>query len=67
MRPRLITPDWLNAETCIENVLDAYGADSLFSEDGPVDTMVSSGDLIVILSLAGAALRARQALSTEKA
>lgn len=62
-RPRAITPDWLNAETCIENVMIALDDATLSSEDGPIDTVVSSGDLLVILSLAGAALRARVALS----
>lgn len=62
-RPRTITPDWLNADTCIENVMEALNTDTLFSEDGPVDTMVSSGDLMVILSLAGAAFHARAALT----
>lgn len=68
-RPRFVKPDWLNAETCIENVMEALSSDTLFSEDGPVDTMVSSGDLMVILSLAGAAFHAHRALSgdpTEK-
>jgi Lar family restriction alleviation protein len=61
--PVSIEPDWTSAETCIGNALDAYANASTHSEDGPVDTVVSSGDLYVILSLAGAAFHARRALS----
>lgn len=57
--PVCIAPDWQNAETCIENVMLAYANESDADEDGPVDTVVSSGDLYVVLSLAGAAYFAR--------
>jgi hypothetical protein len=66
-RPRSIEPDWQNAETCIENVMDAYATSTTFSEYGPVDTVVRSGDLMVVLSLAGAAFHARAALAQPKA
>lgn len=57
-------PDWLNAETCIENAEIAYD-DSIEDEDGPVDTVVSSGDLGVLIGLARHALGHRLASRTD--
>jgi hypothetical protein len=51
-------PDWLNAEVCIENAEIAYD-DSLCDEDGPVDTVISAGDLGVLIGLAKHALKSR--------
>ena len=56
-----VVPDWLNAETCIENADIAYD-DSLCDDDGPVDTVISSGDLGVLIGLAKYALANRAAL-----
>lgn len=63
-RPLQIGPDWENAETCIENVMEAYASDSsIWEEEGmAVDTVVNSGDLMVLLSLAGAAYHAKHTL-----
>lgn len=52
-------PDWANAATCIENAEIAFG-DSTESEDGPVDTVISSGDLGVLIGLAQWALATRE-------
>lgn len=46
-----LEPDWINADTCIENAEIAY-EDSTEDEDGPVDTVISSGDLGVLIGLA---------------
>jgi len=54
-------PDWLNAETCISNAEIAY-EDSIEDEDGPVDTVISSGDLGVVIGLAKHALAMRSSL-----
>lgn len=55
-----IEPDWLNAETCIENAQIAYG-DATEDEDGtPVDLVAAAGDIGVLLGLARYALDARQ-------
>lgn len=51
---------WLNAETCIENAEIAY-EDSTEDEDGPVDTVISSGDLGVLIDLARYAVATRAA------
>lgn len=56
------SPDWLNAEVCIENALIAY-EDSLCDDDGPVDTVISSGDLGVLIGLAELAAPLRDALN----
>lgn len=49
---------WANAETCIENAQIAYD-DSIEDEDGPIDTVISSGDLGVVIELAKRAIAAR--------
>jgi hypothetical protein len=51
-------PDWINAETCIENAKIAY-EDSLCDDYGPVDTVISSGDLYVLIGLAETAFKVR--------
>lgn len=51
---------WLNADTCIENAEIAYD-DSTEDEGGPVDTVISSGDLGVLIDLARYAVSTRAA------
>lgn len=58
MTQREEQPDWANAATCIENAEIAY-EDSIEGEDGPVDTVISSGDLGVVIGLAKHALSSR--------
>ncbi len=53
-------PDWINAETCIENAQIAYD-DATEDEDGtPVDLVAAAGDIGVLLGLARYALNVRQ-------
>jgi hypothetical protein len=66
-------PDWINAETCIENMQIAYD-DALEADpfdDGnpiPIDTCVDAGDLGVLIGLAkyAVSIRARATLSGDE-
>jgi protein-disulfide isomerase-like protein with CxxC motif len=66
LREALDDADWINAETCIENAEAYIDDESLCDEDGPVDTVVPSGDLYVLIGLAKAAVRARAALRSNQ-
>lgn len=52
-----IEPDWLNAATCIENMQIAYDDATQDEDETPVDTVVSAGDLGVLIGLAEYAVR----------
>lgn len=62
-------PDWINAQTCIENAIAAYDdsvcmrADDDADEAIPVNTDIMSGDLSTLIGLANVALRARSMLA----
>ncbi|GAA3794804.1 hypothetical protein GCM10022600_15260 [Qipengyuania pelagi] len=58
-QPVMLEPDWQNAETCLTNIAIALANNTTFSEDGPVDTVVSSGDLQCLFSLANVAAYVR--------
>lgn len=57
---RMVEPDWQNAEVCLQNIAADISNGTIFSEDGPVDTVVKTGDLQTLFGLACAAAYARQ-------